>query len=352
MSGAAATGQAQTVLGPVAPAELGITSMHEHILFDMSVWAIEPTDPSELRLSREPVSWENVQLLRANRPINADNMRQQDVAVAIAEVTPFKDAGGGTIVELSQHGMSRDPAGLAEVARATGVNVVMGSGYYVGASHPQELERRSVDDIAEELVRDLTVGVGETGIRAGIIGELGCSIPLEDGERKVLQAGAIAQQETGAPLNVHPSFSDELVLENVRLLADAGADLSRVVISHVDQNDFRPDTWQRLAEAGCYLELDSFGHLGYPHLEQGRLLNLTSDLERIRLIEKMIAAGYERQILVGLDICFKDCLTRFGGFGYAHLVTNVMRLMRLAGLSDEQIDEILVENPKRLLTIA
>jgi len=342
-------GLVQTVLGPVEADALGITSAHEHVLFDMSVWSVSPPEGSEESLFEAPVNWENLHLIRADRPCNSDNMRQTDEALAVDELRLFRSAGGGTIVELSSVGLGRDPTGLARVARATGVNIVMGCGYYVEASHPPELAERSVDDIAEEMIKDLTVGVGETGIRSGIIGEIGCSAPLGDGERKVLRAGAIAQRESGAPLNLHPSIDDDLVLENMRILREAGADLSRVAVSHVDQNGYGPETIHALADSGCYLELDAFGHLGYPHMEQGRLLNLTGDLERVELIMGLIDAGYLDQILIGQDVCFKDCLTVFGGFGYAHIVRNVARLMRAKGLSESQTDRILVQNPSRFL---
>ena len=86
----------------------------------------------------------------------------------------------------------------------------MGSGYYIGASHPPELETMTEDEIAGGIVRDITVGVGDTGIKAGIIGEIGCSRPLQEGERKVLRASAKAQRQTGAPLMIHPAFDDEI----------------------------------------------------------------------------------------------------------------------------------------------
>ena len=135
----------------------------------------------------------------------------------------FKDAGGGTMVEMSQHGMSRDPAGLAQVALATGLNIVMGSGYYLGMSHPADMDEKTEDQIADEIVGDILEGADGTEIRAGLIGEIGCSVPLSANERKVLRAAAAAQRRTGAPMDIHPGFSDESVLEIIAILQDAGA---------------------------------------------------------------------------------------------------------------------------------
>ncbi len=102
---------------------------------------------------------------------------------------------------------------------------------------------------------------------------------------------------------------------------------------------------------GCYLEFDAFGHLGYPHLEQGRLLNLTGDIDRLRTIRRWVDEGFiERQLISG-DICFKDCLTAYGGYGYGHIPANVMPLMRRAGFSQSEIETIVIENPKRVLPL-
>jgi phosphotriesterase-related protein len=351
MANSFSCGEIQTVTGPIDTGSLGWTSAHEHVLFDMSVWAVEPEDAEKKKWASEPLSLENLHRARANRLVNLDNMRQTDEQLAISELLLFKKHGGGTIVELSQHGLLRNPAGLQRVAEATGLNIVMGCGYYVAETHPEELARKTADEIAAELIKDLTTGVADTGIRAGIIGEIGCSIPLHVNEKKVLRAAAMAQQQTGAAINVHPSFDDRLVLENIQILREAGANLRRTIISHIDQNDYSWNTCLKIAEAGCFLEYDAFGHLGYPHLEQGRLLNLTGDIERVRKIIALIQAGRLGQILIGQDVCFKDCLTAYGGFGYAHILTNVVPLMTRMGLSDAQIQAILVENPQRALSI-
>lgn len=345
-------GKAQTVLGPVDCSSLGITSCHEHILWDLSAIFREPDAARERGLAHQSVGLANLYWIRANPHSNVDNLVQTDEQLAVKELLHFKYAGGNTIVELTQNGMSRDPLGLVRIARATGLNIVMGSGYYIDRSHPQDMDSRTVEDIAQEIVNDIIAGVGATGIRSGVIGEIGCSAPLTNNERKVLRAGALAQQRTGAPMNVHPSMSDELVLENIKILKDAGADLTRVAISHVDGFEYRLATRRKILEAGCYVSYDGFGQLVYHFRVMGRVLNGHSDIQRIDEIVRMIEEGYIKRILIAQDYCFKSCLAAYGGYGYAHILTNLVPFMRIKGMTDEQIHTLLVENAKNFLEFA
>jgi phosphotriesterase-related protein len=320
-------GKAQTVLGAINTTSLGITSCHEHILWDLSAIFREPDSAREKGLAHQPVGLDNHYWVRANPHANVDNLVQTDEQLAINELLHFKYAGGNTIVELTQNGMSRDPLGLARIARATGLHIVMGSGYYIDRSHPRDMDSRTEEDITQEIVNDITVGVGETGIRSGVIGEIGCSVPLTNNERKVLRACAVAQRRTGAPMNIHPSMSDELVLENIKILKDAGADLTRVAISHVDGFEYTLDTRRKILEAGCYVSYDGFGQLVYHFRVMGRVLNGHSDIQRIDDITRMIEEGYINQILIAQDYCFKSCLAAYGGYGYAHILNNLVPFM-------------------------
>ena len=151
------------------------------------------------------------------------------------------------------------PIGLANIARATGANIITGAGYYIAPSHPDGMDDVTVDDLTAEMVADVTTGVGNTGIRAGIIGELGCGWPLHDNERKVLLAAAVAQQETGASILVHPGRDEEAPFEVLDILAGAGADVERVVMGHIGRTYKSIERVLDLAKTGCYLEYDQFG---------------------------------------------------------------------------------------------
>ncbi len=349
MSAGTLAGKVQTVLGVIEPGELGITSSHEHILSDMSAYLLEPEDVADRCRAREPLSLHNLAWARAHRFSNLDNMRLNDQEEAAREVRRFKDAGGGTIVEMSPRGMCRDPKGLAEVARAAGVNIVMGCGYYLGVSHPASMDQMSAEEIADEIVEEILEGADGTGVRPGIIGEIGCSKPLDANELKVLRGAASAQRRTGAPMDIHPSFDDALALHIVDILQDAGASLEHVMISHMEVFDFALDTRLKFLGAGCYIGYDNFGNLGYPHLYLGRVVNLTSDVSRIRDIKELIDLGFVDQILLGQDTVFKDSLSAYGGYGYAHLLENVVPLMRDMGIEERHITGMLVDNPRRFL---
>ena len=134
----------------------------------------------------------------------------------------------------------------------------MGSSYYVKEAHPPDMDDISEDAIFEEIVRDITVGVGSTGIRAGIIGEVGCSYPLSDNERKVLRASARAQRATGAAILIHPGRDEPSPEEIIGVIVDAGGDPGRTIIGHLDRTVMDREVLLRIAEAGCYLEWDHF----------------------------------------------------------------------------------------------
>lgn len=339
----------QTVLGLVDADQIGITTCHEHIFWDISEYFREPDSASDREMSHQPVSLDNLWWIRAHPSGNLDNIHQTDEQLAASELLRFKSAGGGTIVELSPDGLSRDPSGLARVARATGLNIIMGSGYYSGFTHPEDMDHKTEEDIAEEIVNDITVGVRDTGVRSGIIGEIGCSVPFTGNEKKVLRACAIVQRQTGAPINVHPSMDDELVVENIKILEDAGADLSHVAISHVDGFEFSPPTLRKLLKAGCYVEYDGFGHSIYHFMVMGRVVHEQSDIQRIYDIIRLINEGYIDQILLGQDLFFKCSLAAYGGFGYSHIIDNLIPFMKAKGMTEQQIHTLLVENPGRFL---
>ena len=345
-------GKAQTVLGVIDGEQLGITSSHEHIIWDMSDYFEEPESASDRELARQPVNMENLHLIRARPHINIDNMVQTSEEIAIRELLDYRYAGGRTIVELSQNGLARDPMALARIARATDLNIIMGCGYYVGLSHPADMDEKTEEEIANEIVRDITMGVGETGIKSGIIGEIGCSLPLTDNERKVLRACAAAQRRTGASINIHPSIDDDALLENIAVLKNAGADMSRVAISHIDGFGFRLDTRLKVLDEGCYVEYDGFGQAIFHFFYMGRIANAMSDIQKITDIIELIEKGYLHRILLAQDFCFKCCLATYGGYGYAHIIRNLIPFMKAKGVTEEQIHTLLVDNPRKLLEFA
>jgi len=339
-------GKALTVLGPTSADKLGITLAHEHCLIDLSSNFAEPKEASERKLAHEPVTFKNVGYIRYHRN-NLDNRLLLDEDQAVSELAPFRHAGGETIIDVTNVDLARDPLALKRISLRTGLNIVMGSGYYdkKGQCLPV-MEKRTEEDIAEELVKDIFEGVGDTGIHSGIIGEIGCSWPLEDCERKVLRASAMAQKETGAPLSVHPGRCEEAPFEINQILKESGANLDHTVICHIDRTSFQTENRYKIADAGCYLAYDEWGVEGY-YSETLSMIDILNDTQRIAHIKDLILKGYGSQVLISHDICYKDRYMSLGGHGYNHILYNAVPAMRRRDMSEEQINLLLIDNPKR-----
>jgi phosphotriesterase-related protein len=345
-------GQVQTVLGPVAADSLGRTLIHEHLLFSLEAYWTLPDDPAERALATAPVSLETLWWVRQHPMGSRDNLVQADPDLAAAEVERFKTAGGRTLVEVSSHGLRRDPAGLRRIAERTGLNVVAGTGYYIGASHPPELDARSVEQVADEMVREIEEGIDGTGVRAGVIGEIGTTEPLTDNERKVLRAAGRAQRRTGAAMIVHPApqhRSAAAIGRWLDILESEGAIPGKVVVSHLDERLREvPEEFGTLARRGCMLALDTWGKDYY---YETRNLQMPCDPERIQLLGRLVADGLADYLVLAQDICYRFDLTAFGGHGYAHLLANLLPRFRQAGIPEDALDRMLVANPARILPL-
>ncbi len=342
-------GLIQTVTGDIDPDDLGVTLSHEHILCDSSFRFQEAEDKT---LAYGPVSIENLDWHRRNQHGSLDNFRLLDETAAISELNRYKESGGDSVIEMGNIGLCRDPEGLVRISKATGVNIVMGTGYYVGDSHPEELTSRTVESISTEIVKDVTVGVGDPGVKAGVIGEIGCSYPLMDTEVKVLKATAHAQMKTGAPVNIHPGQSQSSPMEIVELLRENGGNISHTAMSHIgNRHGIDADLSVELAETGCYIEYDSFGNSQSPIVLPEKTFFALSDWQRILCIKELIENGFLDQLLISHDVFYKTALRCYGGGGYDHIHKTVIPLMHMNGISDSQIHAMLVDNPKRFFKI-
>lgn len=346
---ASQTGRVQTVLGQVDPSALGHTQPHEHVLCDLTALiGHQPSDRATAGVD-EPIRLENYQQIRRNPFSNRRNLRLASEMDAIVELDSYRSAGGGTIVDASSVGMGRNPAGLKRIATATGVHIIMGSGFYVRRSHPPSLENRPEADIAEEIIGDLTLGVGDTDVRAGVIGEIGLSWPVHPIEKRVLQAATRAQAVTGAPLQIHPGRHPDAPMNAVRIVERSGGDPQRTIISHIDRTLVALSAMLELARTGCYLEFDLFGkETSYYQLAVG---DMPSDATRIDHLIQLSEAGYQKKLLVSQDVCTKVRLTRYGGEGYRHILETVIPQMLEKGLTKNDVNVLTRENPATALTL-
>jgi phosphotriesterase-related protein len=307
----------QTVLGPIEPAALGFTLPHEHT--QIALWHIENR-------------WDYWQLTR-------------DEPVILAELERFRSAGGSGLVDLTLPGVGRDPLWLRRLAETSGLHLVMGCGWYRAAYYPAEarIDRRSVDDLADELVGEATDGVGDSGVRPGIIGEIGTDKPwLSPAEERVHRAVARASRRTGLAISTHSVMSD-VGLAQLQVFEEEGADLSRVVIGHADSYPAL-DHYLEIIRRGASVEFDFLGMSFTPTERhgEGRIVELVCEL---------LARGHADRILLSQDVCHDSQLKRYDGNGYTYLAETFLPRLRAAGVSDAEIDTITVINPRRLLTI-
>jgi len=352
MSVSQMSGKAQTVLGPINGEDLGVTQPHEHLIIDAVQAIFSQPDDEGKKLAFQPMTTELVPWVRQHRNENMDNCQLLDVEEAIKEALLYKELGGKTICDMSNKGLGRDPKALVRISKETGLNIIMGSGYYVNTGHPKDMDK-TVEEITEEIVRDVTEGVDGTGIKAGMIGEIGCVWPLHPNEKKAVIAAAKAQQITGAPVNIHPGRKRGSSFDLIDILREAGADLSRVVMSHIDIRVRTHEERVALAKTGCYLEYDNFGWNGptpvWAFKDWDPAIDIPDDTKRVNEIKQLLADGFINQIVLSSDICFKHRLHRFGDHAYALVLGQIVPLMKKVGITQKEIDMMLIDNPRRLL---
>lgn len=339
-------GWAQGVLGPIDPATLGPTLMHEHLLWDIRTPGMraDPDQGPEITLCN------CFAINYARKRKVPSNYRLTCETTATSELKLLAAAGGRTVVELSSGGLDPRPNGLVALARDAGVNVIMGCGHYVDEYQPAANRARSVESFASEMVDQIQIGAWNTDVRAGIIGEIGCQAPWTATEKRVMAGAILAMQETGAALNVHPGRDPDQPQEVAAFVRAHGADPGRVILSHIDRTIFDEERLLRLADSGVVIEFDLFGQeQSYYSLGD---IDMPNDATRLRMIRALIARGHLERVVISHDICYRTRLTAFGGHGYGHIFANVVPMMAARGFSEAEITAITVGNPRRLLTIA
>lgn len=354
-----------TVDGRIDPDDLGVTLPHEHLFADWRDVKYDPPESAvERRIAEEPITLENLHYVKKHYFSNEDNLRLDSVTEAVEELERFQQAGGQSFVDVTPKNVGGDPARVRRVARSTGVNIVHGTAYYTRNAHPPGLKDRTVNDLTEEFVCDVRDGIGDTDVRAGIIGEIGLSGSIHDTEETVLRAAANAARKTGVALTIHPpgavpeshgrgeSPASKWGLEVLDIAEQEGLPPERVIIGHMDMSYWYEnlDFQRRIAERGAYVEYDIFGQKSYlykPTYQDA----WPSDVQRAERVAELIADGYGDRILLSGDVFLKVHRSTYGGFGYAHVLENVVPILRGLDVDEAAIDRMLVENPRRVLTV-
>jgi len=306
MAHAAAEREVITVLGPIAPQDMGLTSTHEHLQLD---------------------AYDHYQsYLFVN----------DDEEMTVRELEEFTMRGGRTICDPTTDEIGRNPKALVRISKAAGIHVLMGCGYYREFAYPSLVQEKTSSELADILVSEIEVGVGDTGVRAGFIGEIGTGRHfIKPAEERVFRACALAQSRTGVAISTHTTRWGTLALEQIAMLREFGADISKVVIGHLgDRIGVRH--LLPIAEQGVYIEVDNIGYLDYQ-----------PEWVRADNVAALVKEGYREQVLLSQDICSLKDLVYQGGKGFGYLLAVFIPMLRERGLTEEDIHHLLVTNPSR-----
>lgn len=339
------SGLVMTVNGPIPSADLGVTLMHEHLQNDCSCWWHPPKDPARQYLVDGPVRIEILSELRQDPFVNKHNIALDELDLCIEEVADFAKAGGRTIVDPTCRGIGRDPVKLRRIAAASGLNIVMGAGYYLASSMPEEVARLSVDDIADQIVTEALYGTDGTDAKIGLIGEIGVSSDFTAEEEKSLRGAARAQVRTGLPLMVHLPGWFRLGHRVLDIVEAEGANLSHTVLCHMNPSHDDWDYQRTIAERGAFIEFDMIG-MDYFYADQQ--VQCPSDDEVARAILRLADAGHLAKVLLSQDVFIKMMLTRYGGNGYAFVQRHFLPRLARHGMDAASCDMLMTTNPRRV----
>jgi len=312
-----------TVLGPIEGSALGSTLMHEH------VFVLSP----EIEKTAEEWDEEQVQ------------------ATAVQRLRELKTHGIDTIVDLTVIGLGRFiPRIVAVAEQVPEINVVAATGVYTYNDVPMFFHFRGPGTIfggpepmTELFVREIREGIGDTGVRAGILKCATDNPGITEGVERVLRSVAQAHRETGVPITTHtPTPPQPWGLEQQRILADEGVDLARVVIGH-SGGTLDTAYHEALLANGSYLGFDHFG------------ISTFSMAERIESVKVLCDRGHADRIVLSHDaMCHVDWFppsvsNAWNDWRWTHIPQDVLPAMRLAGISDDHITMMMVDNPRRIL---
>jgi phosphotriesterase-related protein len=347
-----------TVLGTIDAADLGATMSHVHLTLDISCWYMPPSDAAAKEAAEAEFSLGRLGEIRRNGLAFRKNLHQDDVGLTIREVAEFRKHGGGAVVDMDLEGIGRDVGAMVAISKATGLHVIASTGWYIQGAHPPHVAGRSIEELADIMTREILEGIGDTGVRAGHIGEIGLSgmpdVPFHPEEEKVLRAAARAQKATGASLTIHPNAHLTIYGETpvdhfptyLDILEKEGADLGKVYPSHLGL--FPVSTARKLLERGVgFVSNDHFGHEEFCEaLGPGR--GFTPDRIEVESVMQLLADGYANRLLIGAEVGWKTCYKANGGWGYSHVLEHIVPWLRACGASNDQVRTMTVDNPRRL----
>lgn len=269
---------------------------------------------------------------------NIDDTNLNCFEETVKEYKKLYTKGVRNIVDVTVMDMKRNPLYVQKAAEASGINIIQATGFYTERFLPEIVDTYSTQQLAELMIKEIEVGIAETSIKAQIIGEIGSSKDgWTDREKKVFQAAVIAHKKTGVPITTHTTLGT-FGHEQVAFFKENEVDLSKVVIGHVDLSGDGAYVLHML-EQGVYVEFDTVGKENY-----------LPDIERVKMLQQIEAAGFTDKVFLSMDITRKSNLEYQGGIGYSYLLDTFVPLMRENGISEAFIQKMLVTNPQRFFS--
>ena len=317
----------QTARGPVDSARLGVTLMHEHVfVLDTEINQNFPED------------WGD---------------EEKRIAGAVARMNELKSRGVDSIVDLTVIGLGRYVPRIARIAAQTDLHIIVATGIYTYCDLPHYFTFRGPglpfdqpEPIAEMFVRDIEQGIAGTGIRAGILKCATDAPGLTPGVERILRATAIAHRRTGVPISTHTHARKKVGLDQQRVFQEEGVDLTRVIIGHSgDTTDIA--YLEELIANGSYIGMDRFG-----------IDTILSFEDRVATVAKMCERGHAGKMVLSHDAaCFNHWLPErqlpavLPRWHYLHIHNDVIPALKKAGVTQQQLDTMLIENPRKIFEV-
>lgn len=284
----------------------GITYAHEHITIDLS------------------------------GPKKDEDCKLYNIEETIKELKELKSKGVCNIIDVTNRGMGRNIEFLTKVKEETGINILSSTGYYKSPFFPEEVYKLNIKELAHIMLMEIREGIDNSGIKADIIGEIGTSKDnITPDEEKVFRAASIVHVETGRPIVTHTTLGN-LGMEQIKLFKEYGVNLDKVVISHVGLSGDL-DYILRIIDKGVNVAFDTIGKIKYQPEEL-----------RVNLLKELTKRGLSQKIVLSMDITRKSHLKYLNGLGYSYLLDDFLPLLRMGGISEAQIDNMIVNNAPRI----
>lgn len=323
----------------------GYVLPHEHLVCDLrarwwgdgDAWTL---DPPGVGVTMDALD----ELRHTPQATIRENLVLSDWYLAATELRPVRETGGQLVVDVTVEGLSPEPRLSRRAAELAGLRAVVAVGRYLPRSLSPAERDEPVGSLVDRWTRQVEEGVD--GCTIGVIGELGVGHELGDVERRTLVAGGRVAATTGLAVNVHVEPGSSRAHEALDVLADAGAELDRVAVSHVDA---APDVTSltKLLDRGCYAEFDLFGRAPVFRFA-GRYS--ADDETRAEVLCELVDRGYVDRLLLSQDICMRHALRHYGGYGYAHLARHVLPVLT-ERLGADAVHRMTRVNPLRLLAV-